>query len=169
MTIAQTLLPEFDQESVITRKTLDRLPNGKFDYAPHEKSMTLGKLANHIAEIPTWIGFTVHLDMLDMAPVGGPAYQPTNLQSREEILACFDKNIVKARAVLAGASDETLLANWSLASGGQVLFTMPRIACIRTWVMNHSVHHRAQLGVYLRLNSIPIPSVYGPSADDQSM
>jgi uncharacterized damage-inducible protein DinB len=169
MPIAQALLPEFDQEMAITRKTLDRVPNDKFSYAPHEKSMPLGKLANHLVEIPGWTGLTINSDSFDVAPVGAPPYQPSEIKSREELLALFDKNIAEARAILAGASDETMLGDWSFASGGQVLFTMPRIVSIRTWVMNHSIHHRAQLGVYLRLNNIPVPSVYGPSADDQSM
>jgi uncharacterized damage-inducible protein DinB len=169
MTIAESLLPEFDMEMTTTRKTLEAVPTEKFAFTPHEKSMPMGKLANHVAELPTFASLTIQTDTLDIAPVDGPPYAPSDLQTQEELLAFFDKNVLEARAALAGASDEALHADWSFAAGGEILMTMPRIASIRTWTMNHLIHHRAQLGVYLRLNDIPVPKVYGPTADDPTM
>lgn len=131
--------------------------------------MPLGRLASHIAELPGWAAMTIETDSFDIAPEGQPPPQPANLGSREEILAFFDKNISAARQALAKASDEHLQKNWSLMAGTQTMICMPRIAMLRTWIMNHIIHHRAQLGVYLRLNDIPVPPVYGPSADEGKM
>jgi uncharacterized damage-inducible protein DinB len=167
MSISQSLLPEFDQEMANTRRVLERVPDDQPSWAPHEKSMPLGKLSIHLAEIPTWTTEAVRKDKLDIAPPGGPGYTPPELKTREEILNFFDRSVAQAREALAGASDENLQGNWSLLAGGQTLFSMPRIAVIRTWVLNHMIHHRAQLGVYLRLNNIPVPGIYGPSADEQ--
>jgi uncharacterized damage-inducible protein DinB len=112
---------------------------------------------------------TIQKDSFDIAPPGAPPYKEEPLASNKELLEKFDKNVVAARAAIAGSSDEHLLKPWSLLAGGKTLFTMPRIACIRGFVMNHTIHHRAQLGVYLRLNDIPVPGVYGPSADEGQM
>jgi uncharacterized damage-inducible protein DinB len=169
MAINQALLPEFDQEMANTRKMLERVPDGKFDYKPHEKSMPQGRLASHVAEIPMWALTTIQQDSLDFAPPGGPQYVPHVAASRQEVLDIFDKNVVNARAAIAAASDQTLMQPWSLLKGGQTLMTMPRIAVLRSFVMNHLIHHRAQLGVYLRLQNIPVPGMYGPSADDTPM
>lgn len=169
MSISANLLPEFEHEMRTTRLTLERIPNDKFNWAPHEKSMPFGRLGIHLAEIPGWVCGTINHDSLDMAPPGGPAYSLPELKSREEVLELFDTHVASARQSLAGASDEVLLADWSLLAGGKNLFTMPRVGVIRTWVLNHTIHHRAQLSVYLRLNNIPVPAIYGPSADESSM
>jgi uncharacterized damage-inducible protein DinB len=164
MTIAETLLPEFDHEMSSTRKLLECVPDGKFAWKPHEKSMALGRLASHVAEIPSYVTVTINLPALEI----GPGHQPFNVASKAEILAAFDKNVADARAALAGASDENLTQPWSLIFGGHTAFTMPRAAVLRNMAMNHLIHHRAQLGVYLRLNDVAIPGMYGPSADQKT-
>jgi len=169
MTIRDALLPEFDQEMANTRKTLERCPEDKFGWKPHAKSFSMGSLATHIANMTGWCVDTIEKDSFDIAPPGAPPYKEEPLTSRSELLAHFDKNVTAARAAIAGSSDEHFMQTWSLLSGGQTLFSMPRIVCIRSFVLNHTIHHRAQLGVYLRLNDIPVPAIYGPSADEQGM
>lgn len=166
MSLSESLLPEFDQEMANTRKTLERVPLNRFDWKPHEKSMAMGGLATHLCNIPTWAVFTIDQDSLDLAP-GGVSQPPTELaKSEEELLATFDTNVAKARAVIAGAADPDFFKPWSLMSNGNTIMTLPKIAVLRSFVMNHLIHHRAQLGVYLRLNDIAVPSIYGPSADE---
>jgi uncharacterized damage-inducible protein DinB len=169
MSISQSLLPEFDQEMVNTRKTLERVPDDKLTWKPHEKSMALGRLAGHLAELSGWSVEIINKDVLDFAPPGAPPAQPMIATSRQQILDAFDKGVPAARAAIAGASDEHLMKSWTLAMGGKPLFTMPRVVVLRSFVMNHVIHHRAQLGVYLRLNDVPVPSIYGPSADEGNM
>lgn len=169
MTISEALLPEFDHEMAGTRKTLERVPDDKFGWKPHEKSWAMGGLATHVATLPHWAVMTVEHEFIDINPPGGEPYRNPELRSREELLTEFDKNVAAARAAIAGASDEDLMKNWMLLSGGQAILTMPRAAVLRTWVMNHNIHHRAQLSVYLRLNDIPVPALYGPSADEGGM
>ena len=169
MSIAELLLPEFDQEMASTRRVLERLPEEKFGWKPHEKSFALGKLAAHVAEIPTWVTSAFEVNELDIAPADGPAYTPPDATSVAELLAFFDKSVAAGRVALAGASDAQFGENWSLLMTGQTIFTMSRYGVVRTWVLNHIVHHRAQLGVYLRLNEVPVPGVYGPSADEEGM
>ena len=169
MSISENLLPEFDHEMANTRKTLERVPEDKFGWKPHEKSGTMGWLATHLATLPSWVTSTIDNDSLDIAPPGGPAFQIPPANSRKQILATFDQNVARARAGLAGARDDQLLKPWTLLAGGRTIFTLPRIAVLRSFVMNHSIHHRAQLGVYLRLNNIPVPATYGPSADEGGM
>jgi uncharacterized damage-inducible protein DinB len=168
MAINQALLPEFDQEMAGVRKTLERIPEDKFSFKPHEKSMTLGRLASHIAELPGWGATTINTNELDIMP-GGVVQQANNLATRAEVLALFEKNASEARAAIAGTSDDHLMKPWSLLMNGRVIMTLPRIAVLRNFVMNHVIHHRAQLGVYLRLNNIAVPSLYGPSADEGQM
>lgn len=165
----EALLQEYDQEMANTRKTLERVPDGKFDWKPHPKSGSFGWLAGHVANIPGWASITVKETGFDMAPNGVPMQPPPPPKSRKELLELFDKNVADARAAIAGASEADLKANWSLLQNGKALMTMPRSVCLRSFVMNHLVHHRAQLGVYLRLNDIAVPSIYGPSADEGSM
>ncbi len=167
MALSESLLPEFDHEMANTRKTLERVPDDKFDWQPHEKSTKMGGLATHLANIPTWVNHTINQDSLDLAPEGQPPLRAALLNSTAEALETFDKNVAAARAAIAGASDEKLFQPWSLLSGGNTVLTMPRIAVLRSFVMNHSIHHRAQLGVYLRLNDVAVPSIYGPSADEE--
>ncbi len=169
MPISEAILPEFDHEMANTRKTLERVPWDKPDWKPHAKSMTMQRLASHVAEIPGWVGVTIGSDSFDVAPPGGQPVQPTAATSRKELLELFDKNVSAARAAIAGASDAHLMKPWSLLNGGKPVFTMPRAAVLRSFIMNHGIHHRAQLGVYLRLNDIPVPSTYGPSADEGAM
>ena len=166
MPIAQSLLGEFDHEMATTRKVLAAVPEGRNDWKPHPRSMTLGRLAGHVAELPGWGTTTMEQTELDFRPASGPPIQPGVFTTREATLRLFDANVAKARAALAAGSDADYMVPWTLKAGGQIIFTMPRIAVIRSFVMNHLIHHRAQLGVYLRLNDIPIPGSYGPSADE---
>ena len=164
--IKDALLPEFDQEMANTRKTLERVPEDKFTWKPHPKSFSMISLATHIANMTGWTVDTMTKEAFDISPPGAPPYKEEPAASRAQLLEKFDNNVKSARAALAAANDEAFLKNWSLQAAGNTLFTMPRIACIRTFVMNHVIHHRAQLGVYLRLNDVPVPSIYGPSADE---
>jgi uncharacterized damage-inducible protein DinB len=165
MAIAGSMLPEFDHEMANTRKTLERVPDGKFGWKPHDKSFAMGVLASHLANLPGWTNVTIDMDKFDMAPGGNPIKTPECTNS-QELLKAFDENVSKARASLVGASDEHLMKAWTLAAAGQDIMSMPRVGVLRSFVMNHIIHHRAQLGVYLRLNDIPVPSIYGPSADE---
>ena len=162
MSISASLLPEYDHEMSITRKTLERIPNEKFDWAPHPKSMTVVRLTSHLAHIPYWAVMTISHDTLDLA--AGPPMAPVANQAAA--LVDFDKNVAAGREAIAACSDETWMKPWSLMMGEKTLMTLPKIAVVRSWVMNHNVHHRAQMGVYLRLLGIPVPAVYGPSADE---
>ena len=165
MGLSQALLPEFDQEMANTRKTLERVPDDKLGWKPHEKSGTMGWLANHLATLPRLAVFAIDQDSVDVATVP----RPSPASSRQELLGTFDKHVAAARAAIAGASDERLLKPWSLLHSGRTIFTVPRSAALRSFFMNHSIHHRAQLGVYLRLNNIPVPAIYGPSADEGAL
>jgi uncharacterized damage-inducible protein DinB len=169
MSIAASMLPEFDHEMANTRKTLERIPDNKFDYKPHPKSMTFGALASHVALIPEWGAITVKEDDFDFAPVGKPAWSPPKITTNAELLKAFDKGVKELRAALESASDAAMMKQWSLKAGGKAIFTMPRVAALRSMIFNHAIHHRAQLGVYLRLNDLPVPGVYGPSADEGKM
>jgi len=166
MKLSESLLPELDQEMAGTRKVLERVPDDKLAWKPHAKSFTMGALATHLATISTWGTYTIEGDKFDLdAP--GAMEPPPPATSRKELLERFDACLAKFRAALAAAEDAQLLAPWSLVKVGQATFTMPRIAVLRSMIMNHTIHHRAQLGVYLRLNDVPVPGLYGPSADEQ--
>jgi uncharacterized damage-inducible protein DinB len=169
MSLCELLLTEFDDEMAGTRKTLERVPENKFGWKPHEKSGSMIWLASHLAHLPEWAAVTIQQDSLDMSPNGVSMPQPPAPKATKEVLEIFDKNVKAGRAALAGGNDSELSKPWSLLDNGKVLFTMPRGECLRKWVLNHNVHHRAQLGVYLRLNNIPVPALYGPSADEQGM
>jgi uncharacterized damage-inducible protein DinB len=166
MSYAETVLPEFDQEMANTRKVLVRVPDDKLDWQPHPKSHTIGWNANHVASLPDWLVHTVTTPSLDIAPVGGKRFELPKLGSRTEILDLFDKNVAAARAAIVAAKDEDMAAMWTLLAGGNPIFTMPRSAVVRSVVLNHIIHHRAILCVYLRLNDIPVPGMYGPSGDE---
>jgi uncharacterized damage-inducible protein DinB len=166
MRISDTLLPEYDQEMANTRKMLARVPDEKWGWKPHAKSAAMGQLANHLMNIPSWMAVTLDTDSLDFAPVDGPAYQSPSAASNKELLEMFDQMAAAGRAALAKAEDDNFMKPWSLLQAGHVIFTMPKAACIRAMVLNHLVHHRGQLSVYLRLNDIPVPGMYGPSADE---
>lgn len=166
MSIAQSMLPEFDQEMASTRKVLERVPDDKRDWKAHPKSNTIGWVATHLAEIPAWVGYTLHQNDFDVNPVGGEPYRTPKGLNRQQILELFDKNVAAAHQAIAAASDEQLMQPWSLLAGGQAIFTLPRAAVLRSFVISHIIHHRAHLCVYLRLNDIPVPGMYGPSADE---
>ncbi|HXC32349.1 MAG TPA: DinB family protein [Verrucomicrobiae bacterium] len=164
MPIAQSLLPEFDHEMQSTRKLLECVPDGKFGYKPHEKSMTLGQLASHVASIPEYVTSTIQKERLDFTGQEKPFAGAT----RKELLDAFDAKTAAARQALAGVSDEDLMKIWTLTYMGQQVFSMPRVAVLRSMCMNHLYHHRGQLGVYLRMNNVAIPGMYGPSADEMA-
>jgi len=166
MPLSEVLLPEFDEEAAVTRKHLERVPADKLDWQPHPKSMSMRRLAGHVANIPMWGVMTISEDSIDPAPQGGQPQQAPPSESVEQMLAHFDAQTAAMRKALAEASDEHLAKPWTLYMGGRELFSLPRQAVLRRMVLNHSVHHRAQLGVYLRLNGVAVPGAYGPSADD---
>lgn len=166
MRIGQSMIPEFDMEMANTRKVLERVPDDKLDWKIHEKSNTIGWVANHLADIPAWVEMTICHDSLDVEPVAGQPYKSPNEQTAEAIVALFEENVVQARKLLENVEDATLHEPWKLLKQGEEIMTLPRIAVLRTWVLNHSIHHRAHLCVYLRVNDIPVPGVYGPSTDE---
>lgn len=166
MKIGESMLPEFDHEMANTRKTIERVSDEKFDWKPHEKSPTMGWLAGHLANLPSWAILTIDADSFDMSPLDGQPPQTPKPASTKEALEMFDSNVAKAREALANVSNEELMKNWSLLSNGNTILSLPKISVIRSFVLNHIIHHRAQLGVYLRLNDLPVPSIYGPSADE---
>jgi uncharacterized damage-inducible protein DinB len=166
MSIAQSLLPEFDQEMQNTRKTLERVPEDKWSWKPHDKSGTVGWLVAHIATIPEWAVMTLQSESFDYAPPGGGTYEPPKTDNRRRLLQVFDKGAAQAREAIAKASDEELMKTWSLLAGGETVFSMPRVAVLRGMIMNHLIHHRGQLTVYYRLLGVPVPGLYGPSADE---
>lgn len=166
MKISDALLPELDQELATTRKCLARIPDDKLSYKPHPKSFAMDTLAVHIATMLGWGVTTIQSDSFDYAPEGGEPYVPPVVKNNAELLALFDKGAADFRAALAGAENDAMMKPWSLLGAGKPMFTMPRIAVIRGMIMNHIVHHRGQLSVYLRMCDIPVPAIYGPSADE---
>jgi uncharacterized damage-inducible protein DinB len=149
-----------------TRKVLERVPDDRLDWRPHPKSRQLGSLASHIANIPRRAVDVMENESLDVSLPGGAPPRPAPAASRQEILDRFDASIAAARAALAGAADAHLLQPWSFLLGGKAVFTLPRIGALRALVLSHIIHHRAQLGVYLRITDVPVPAIYGPSADE---
>ena len=168
MPFKDSVLPEFDMEMDNTRRTLERVPDDKFSWKPHDKSGTLGWMATHIASIPSWAKMTMEQDSVDIAPTGGANFVPPKADNRKELLELFDKNRAEARAALAAANDAAYAKPWALLMGGRELFREPRSAVLRRMVFNHLIHHRGQLTVYLRLLNVPVPALYGPSADEQT-
>jgi uncharacterized damage-inducible protein DinB len=165
MAIKDGLLPEFDHEMGSTRRLLERVPEAELAWRPHEKSFPLGHLASHIANLPTWVGMTLDTTEFDVAQLGDEA-RPGPVASRAELLQRFDDNVKQARARIDEQLDAAFLVPWTFKNDGQVMFTMPRLSVLRTFVMNHLIHHRGQLTVYLRLRNVPLPSIYGPTADE---
>lgn len=165
MSISQGLLAEFGHEATNTRKMLEVVPEDRFGWAPHEKSMTLARLAGHIAEIPQWAAGMVGHDELDM---GGGNYEPVLPGTVAELLEAHDRSVAAFTGAVEGADDETLMKPWTLRSGDQVHLRMPCAVAMRSFILNHVVHHRGQLSVYLRQQEVPLPQVYGPTADNQS-
>lgn len=168
-TISQALLPEFDHEVATTRRVLERVPEDRLAFKPHPKSMAMDRLAGHVSEIPFWAVMTLSQSELDVNPPGGAPMKAAVMTGRAELLAAFDAQVQQARTLLAGTTDMAMMELWTLKSGGAAVMAMPRVAVFRSFVMNHLVHHRAQLALYLRMNDVPVPSIYGPSADEGQM
>jgi len=166
MSISDLLLPEFDQEMAGTRNLLQRVPMDKPDWKPHNKSMTMGRLAGHVAELANWAARIIETEVLDITPAVTEGHHGYAAKSSQELLQVFDKNAAEARNVLAKSSDEHLNKVWSMTLKGKTVLSGPRYPMIRSMFLNHLIHHRAQLGVYLRLNDVPLPAMYGPSADE---
>lgn len=165
MPFSQTLLPEFEEEMKNTRKLLECIPDGKLDTQPHPKSMTLAQLATHVAQVPGWTKSLLDHDVLDLSP----DMKPQVAGSRADLLGIFDQGVADARSRIRAASDDYWQTTWTFKVGGETLLSMPRAAVMRSLIMNHMIHHRAQLGVYLRLHNVAIPGMYGPSADEPRM
>lgn len=168
MAIAASILPEFDHEMRVTRTLLERVPETNPDWKPHAKSMAIGQLAMHLATLPSLAQRALTQEEHDFNPPGGGAPERPRFEftSTSALLDTFDENVRNARQTLAGMSDEEMMAIWSLKNAGKTLFSMPRASVLRSMVMNHMIHHRGQLNVYLRLNDVPLPSTYGPTADE---
>jgi uncharacterized damage-inducible protein DinB len=167
MAIKDALLPELDHEMGTTRKVLERVPLSEGQWKPHTKSMTLGDLAAHIVEIPAWAGSMIETSSIDLT--SSPDHQRTTYASTAGLLSAFDQNVAKARATIASKSDAELMETWSLKSGEKVLFSLPKVGVLRSFLLNHLIHHRGQLSVYIRLKNVPVPSIYGSSADEPGM
>jgi hypothetical protein len=167
MSIAQSILPEFDLEMAGTRKTIERIPDAKLDWKAHPKSNTIGWVGSHLAEIPGWVEGTLTQDSWDFSPPGQAPYRTPVLSGHQQMVKVFDQNVASARRAIESTPDAEYAKNWSLLWQGNIVFTMPRITVIRSFVLNHIIHHRAILTVYLRLNDIPVPALYGPSGDEQ--
>ncbi len=164
MNILDSLRQEFIHEAEVTRKLLERVPDGKWGWQPHPKSMTLQRLAGHVAELPLFILSILNTDELDFVKEGYTPFEPAN---QEELASRHKTNVEAAEQAMQGKNDDYMMQPWRLRGGDQVYFELPRAAAVRSMVLNHIVHHRGQLTVYLRMNEVPLPGVYGPSADEQ--
>lgn len=165
MSISAGLLPELENEFKTTRTLLAIVPTERADWKPHEKSMSLGKLAIHVATLPGWCVSTINATEMDLAPKDGPPVVFPSFESTEKMLEGFDETIKHANTAIGGASDADFMVDWTLKAGDRTFFTMPRVAVVRTFAINHLIHHRGQLSVYLRMLDIPLPMIYGPTAD----
>ena len=163
MTRGQLLALEYAEESKITRSLLERIPADKWNWKPHEKSWSMGNLGSHLVDIFSWVKPTLDLDELVLNP---GEFTPFVAEDKDELLATFDTNLGEALDAIRETTEEQLMAIWRMKSNGQLIFEMPRAAVIRIMIINHTIHHRAQLGIYLRLNDVPVPKSYGPTADE---
>ncbi|MFQ5739127.1 MAG: DinB family protein [Acidobacteriota bacterium] len=166
MSIIDSFIAEFVEEAAHTRRALERAPEERFDWAPHPKSMTMARLASHLAELPQWAGAILDADEFVLPGKGG--YTPFMAKNRVELLETFDRSIEQAKEKMEGQPDEKMTARWRMKSGDRVVVEAPRIGVMKQILLNHAIHHRGQLTVYLRLNDIPVPAIYGPSADEQT-
>jgi uncharacterized damage-inducible protein DinB len=162
MALVDSLLPEFDHEMGITRRLLERVPDGRIDWKPHDRSWTLGQLAQHVVTLPMWGSITLLQSGLDLAATP----EQTPLRTQAALLSAFEARVKETRAALVGKTDAELMARWTLKRGSDIIFSMPKVAVWRSFVLSHVIHHRGQLSVYLRMNDVPVPSIYGPSADE---
>ena len=167
MPMIDAFLAEYDHEAATTRRVLERMPEDKVDWRPHERSMTLGRLCGHIAEMPVWGRVVLGEDGFDVATSGERGYESFVAHDRDSLLERFDGAVAALREAARGYPDERMRDSWTLANGGQVVFSSPRGAALRGFVFSHLIHHRGQLSVYLRLLDVPVPSIYGPSADEE--
>ena len=165
MDVKELLLAELSREVERSRKALEQVPDDKYDWKPHERSMIFGYLIAMVATIPSWVAMQVNRPDLDIAPVDGPKVQMEPMKTRAELLAALDKTAAEARAALEGTTEEHLKTRWQLKAKGQVVLEAPRFEMIQDTI-NHWVHHRGQATVYLRLMGAKVPAIYGPSADD---
>ena len=163
VSLAKAFVAEFDHECAGTRKMLERVPEDKLTWKPHEKSMSLAQLTGHIAEMPGWAGSVMSAEELDFAKMEG--YQPTVPETKAELLEAFDKSVASFRQAMEDHADEDFFVTWTMRNGEHVIAEMPRVSAIRGFVLSHTYHHRGQLSVYLRLLDVPLPKVYGPTAD----
>jgi len=159
----QALIAELKAEAANTRKMLERVPTEKNDWKPHTKSMSLGRLSSHVAELPGWITMTMHTDGIDFSKMD---YKPFIAESNEALVALHDKNVADAITTLENATDADFQQPWTMRNGENIYFTLPKAVVLRTWAYNHMYHHRGQLSGYLRTLNIPVPGMYGPSADE---
>lgn len=166
MPLLDSLLPEFDREMGLTRKVLERVPDGKFDWKPHPTSVTLGRLAEHLTEMPMWATKTMAQSELEASTQRSPDYQPPS--TRAAVLAQFDASYRFGRQGLVNKTDAEFAAPWTLKNSGKEVFTAPKAMVMRNFVLNHMIHHRAQLTVYFRMLGVPVPSIYGPSGDEHA-
>jgi uncharacterized damage-inducible protein DinB len=163
MKLTDLFLAELEQEAAATRRVLERVPDGRYDWRPHEKSMTLGYLAELVARLPSWPVFMIKQDEFDLT-----TDKPQPLRTSRELVQALDEGVAAAREALANTTDEHLLKPWRLLIAGRVVSEEPRYIALRHGVFNHLAHHRGQLTVYMRLNDAPVPAIYGPSADEKS-
>jgi uncharacterized damage-inducible protein DinB len=164
MKLIDSLITEFEHETNTTRKHIARLPSDKFDWKPHQKSFTAGGLASHITELVSWTGAIINQVGLDFDPA---TYKPYAAAAVDDLLKTFDENVAKSKQALADTTDDNLQRPWSFKIMGRVQFEKSKAAVLRDFSLSHMIHHRGQLSVYLRLLNVPVPSSYGPSADEQ--
>ena len=164
MAMIDGMIEELKQESVSTRKHLERVPENAFDWKPHTKSMAMMQLASHIADTPSWAAPLINQDEMTFDP---ETYKPWIAGSKSELLETFDKNVAGALEAMQGVTDDKMMVTWTMKMKEQIVLTLPRVAVLRVFILGHLIHHRAQLGVYLRLRDVPVPQVYGPTADEQ--
>jgi uncharacterized damage-inducible protein DinB len=167
MNLTDLFLSELERETPGSRRVLERVPDGRYEWKPHEKSMAMGYLATLVATMPGWIEMMVNRDELDIAPKGGAGYKAPELRTSRELVRALDDAVAKARAALSATTEDRLMTTWKLLAGGRVMQEQPRHIAIRDGALNHWAHHRGQLTVYLRLTGASVPSIYGPSADEQ--
>jgi uncharacterized damage-inducible protein DinB len=166
MLIRDAMLPEFDMEMANTRTALERAPEDQYGFKPHPKSWAMAELLTHLATLPQWGAMTLQSESFDVMPEGRPHEQAPAAKNRAEVLARFDENVAAMRSALAAADNDAMMTKWTLLGNGKEMFSMPRVAVLRGMILNHAVHHRGQLTVYLRLTGAPVPALYGPSGDE---